>query len=174
MEKDTMIQTIHSERLNRKKNTDHGFTIIEVLMAISIFAIGILGVAAMQMASVSGNTSARGVTDIATWAADRVEKLMILPYDDISLAPGVYSIGAGTLTMTTDGIDNDYEINKVERIDIYGLIDEGGETGPVTIAWTIVENTPVDNTKTLTITVQHNGPGVNKNVTMARVVPNIV
>jgi len=133
-------------------------------MAISIFAIGILGVAAMQMASVSGNTSARGVTDIATWAADRVEKLMILPYDDISLAPGVYSIGAGTLTMTTDGIDNDYD----------GLIDEGGETGPVTIAWTIVENTPVDNTKTLTITVQHNGPGVNKNVTMARVVPNIV
>lgn len=159
-----MIQTIHPTRLNKKKNADHGFTVIEVLMAISIFAIGILGVAAMQMASVKGNASARGVTDIATWAADRVEKLMVLPYDDIGLTPGVYSIGVGNLTMTTDGIDNDFD----------GLIDEGGETGPVTIAWTIIQDSPVDNTKTLTITVQHNGPYVNKNVSMVRVIPNIV
>lgn len=159
-----MIQTIHQTRPNKKKITDHGFTVIEVLMAISIFAIGILGVAAMQIAAVKGNASARGVTDIATWAADRVEKLMVLPYDDNGLIPGVYSIGAGTLTMTTDEIDNDFD----------GLIDEGGETGPVTIAWTIVEDTPVDNTKTVTITVQHNGPSVDKNVSMVRVIPNIV
>jgi len=158
-----MIHNIHQKRRNEKK-ADHGFTIIEVLMAISIFAIGILGVAAMQMASVKGNASARGVTDIATWAADRVEKLMALPYDDSALSPGVYSIAAGNLTMTTDGIDNDFD----------GLIDEGGETGPVTISWTIIQDSPVNNTKTLTITVQHNGPYVNKNVSMVRVIPNIV
>ena len=133
-------------------------------MAMTIFSIGILGVAAMQIASVKGNASARGVTDIATWAADRVEKLMALPYDDNRLSPGVYSIAAGNLTMTTDGIDNDFD----------GLIDEGGETGPVTIQWTIVQDTPVNNTKTVTITVQHNGPSVNKDVSMTRVIPNIV
>ncbi len=153
-----MTHTTDQTRRNKNK-ADHGFTVIEVLMAISIFAIGILGVAAMK-----GNASARGVTDIATWAADRVEKLMVLPYDDNGLLPGVYSIGAGNLTMTTDGIDNDFD----------GLIDEFGETGPVTIGWTIVEDSPVNNTKTLTITVQHNGPYVNKNVSMVRVIPNIV
>ena len=158
-----MIHTIHQTRRNGKK-ADHGFTLIEVLMAVSIFSIGILGVAAMQMASVKGNASARGVTDIATWASDRVEKLMALPYNDNGLLPGVYSITAGNLTMTTDGIDNDYD----------GLIDEGGETGPVTIEWTVVQDSPVDNTKTLTITVQHNGPSVNKNVSMTRVIPKIV
>ena len=158
-----MTHTTDQTRRNKNK-ADHGFTVIEVLMAISIFAIGILGVAAMQIASVKGNASARGVTDIATWAADRVEKLMVLPYDDNGLLPGVYSIGAGNLTMTTDGIDNDFD----------GLFDEGGETGPVPIGWTIIQDSPVDNTKTLTITVQHNGPYVNKNVSMVRVIPNIV
>jgi type IV pilus assembly protein PilV len=158
-----MIPTIHQTRPNGKK-ADHGFTLIEVLMAVSIFSIGILGVAAMQMASVKGNASARGVTDIATWASDRVEKLMVLPYSDNGLLPGVYSIAAGNLTMTTDGIDNDFD----------GLIDEGGETGPATIDWTIVQDSPVDNTKTLTVTVQHNGPSVNKSISITRVIPNTV
>ena len=158
-----MIQMTQKARQNGK-STQHGFTIIEVMIAMAIFSIGILGVAAMQIASVKGNASAQSVTDVATWASDRVEKLMVLDYDDVDLSPGVYSIAAGTLTMITDGIDNDYD----------GLIDEGGETGPVTIAWTVVEDTPMDDTKTVTITVQHNGPGVDKSVSMIRVIPKIV
>ena len=158
-----MIRNIHKTGQNGK-STDHGFTLIEVMIAMAIFSIGILGVAAMQTASVKGNASARGVTDIATWAADRVEKIAVLPYGDNRLSPGTHSIAAGNLSMTTDGIDNNFN----------GLIDEGGETGPVTIQWTVLQDTPVDNAKTVTITVQHNGPGVNKTVSMTRVIPNIV
>jgi len=158
-----MIQ-MTQEASQNGKSAQHGFTIIEVLIAMAIFSIGILGVAAMQIASVKGNASAQSVTDVATWASDRVEKLMVLAYDDVSLSPGEYSIAAGTLTMITDGIDNDYD----------GEIDESGETGPVTIAWTVVEDTPIDDTKTVTITVQHTGPGVNKRVNMIRVIPKIV
>ena len=158
-----MIRTIHETRSSARK-TESGFTLIEILIAMAIFSIGILGVAAMQTASVKGNASARGVTDIATWASDRVEKLTALPYDDSSLSPGVHSIAAGNLSMTTDAVDNDFD----------GLIDEAGETGPVTIQWTVVQDNPVNNAKAVTITVQHNKPGVNKTVSMTRVIPNIV
>ncbi len=159
------MQTICQTRQNGK-DAEHGFTLIEVLMAMAIFSIGILGVAAMQIASVKGNASARGVTDIATWASDRVEDLTALPYDDNLLSPGVHSIAAGNLSMATDGIDNNF--NGV--IDV----DAGGETGPVTIEWTVVPDSPVNNAKTVTITVRHNAPSVNKQVSMTRVIPKIV
>jgi prepilin-type N-terminal cleavage/methylation domain-containing protein len=64
-----------------KLNEPHGFTIIEVLMAMTIFLIGFLAVGSMQIAAVNGNTSARMRTSASILAADVVEKLMRCPYD---------------------------------------------------------------------------------------------
>jgi len=144
--------------------SQHGFTIIEVLIAIAVFSIGILGVAAMQIASVKGNASAQGVTDIAVYAADRLEKLMVLPYNDNEISAGQHSIGAGNVTMTTDGIDNNFD----------GLIDEAGETGPLTIGWTVTDDEPIVNTKTVVVTVRHNSPKVRKTVDITRIIPRIL
>ena len=153
----------HHTSSEMRKRSEQGFTLIEVLIAMAIFAIGILGVAALQTASVRGNVAARNVTDIAVWASDRVEKLMILPYNDSLLTAGVHSL-ATDLTLTSDGIDNDYD----------GLIDEGGETGPLTIEWTVVDDVPVDNAKTVTVTVQHGDPRLQRSVDITRVIPRIV
>jgi len=141
-----------------------GFTIIEVLIAMAIFSIGILGVAAMQIASVKGNAAARGVTDIATLAADRLEKLMVLPYNDNDLTAGDHSVGSGNVTLITDGIDNNFN----------GEIDENGETGPLTISWTVVDDMPANNAKTVTVTVDHAAPSVDRQVNIMRVIPRIL
>ena len=61
------------------KENDHGFSLIEVLIAMAIFSVGILGVATMQISSVKGNATAGGITDIATAASDKIEELMSLP-----------------------------------------------------------------------------------------------
>ena len=71
-----------------KKCDDEGFTIIEVLIALAIFAIGILGVAKLQLAAVGDNTSSRKYTEASTWGVSQVESIMGIPYDDPALADG--------------------------------------------------------------------------------------
>jgi type IV pilus assembly protein PilV len=64
-----------------------GFTLIEVLMVMTIFSIGILAVAAMQITSTKGNASARRMTEATALAEKQIENLMQLPYDHADLDP---------------------------------------------------------------------------------------
>ena len=81
-----------------------GFSIIEVLFALSFFAIGILAVSTLALSAISSNASARRVTDATALAEDRLERLAALPYDDIldgSATAGPYQI---TWDVTEDDI----------------------------------------------------------------------
>ena len=64
-----------------------GFTLIEVLIVLAIFSIGILAVAAMQMTSTKGNASARRMTEATALAENQIENLMQLSYDHADLNP---------------------------------------------------------------------------------------
>jgi len=143
---------------------NQGFTIMEVLIGLAIFSIGILGVAAMQISATNGNSSAGRITSNMTWAFDRVEELMALPYTDAALSAGNHSVTAGNLTTVSDGIDNDSD----------GEIDEAGETGTISIQWTVTDDMPMNRTKTIQITVTRTGPGNPKTVTLTQVIPEII
>lgn len=71
-------------RFNLNAMNNQGLTIIEIMFALSIFAIGILAVSALTITSVNANASSRMVTEATTLAEDRLERLMTLPYDSIS------------------------------------------------------------------------------------------
>ena len=90
---------MHKKNRNLFKNSgsnEHGFTFIEVVIAMAIFSIGILGVAAMQTTAAGGNSSARRVTNIANVAADHVERLISLPYNHNDLDNGNHDIPDAT------------------------------------------------------------------------------
>ncbi len=78
------------ERLKQlmSKNSSHGFTLIEVVIAISIFAIGFLAVAALQISASKSSRRALEVTEATAIASDQMERLMSLSFDDGELVTG--------------------------------------------------------------------------------------
>ncbi len=85
-----MDQRNANKRLSIRKK-EQGFALIDVMISLAILSIGILGVAAMQTRSVTGNASAMGYTEGSTWAMDKVERLMNLPYTHGDLNSGVHT-----------------------------------------------------------------------------------
>lgn len=61
-----------------------GFTIIEVMIAMAIFAIGILGVTKLQITATNGNTTSRTMSEATAVVIDDIEKLLNETYDDIT------------------------------------------------------------------------------------------
>ncbi|WP_339137945.1 MAG: prepilin-type N-terminal cleavage/methylation domain-containing protein [Candidatus Electrothrix sp. GW3-4] len=57
-----------------------GFTLIETMIAMAIFTIGILGLFGMQSSAIKENLLANSITGGSTWAMDRVEWLLNLDY----------------------------------------------------------------------------------------------
>ena len=77
-----------NKKIKSKKISDSkGFTLIEVLVAMAIFSIGILAVASMQLAGTKGSSSARFSTEAAVLAQSRMESLMALEYDPPPAVP---------------------------------------------------------------------------------------
>jgi prepilin-type N-terminal cleavage/methylation domain-containing protein len=78
----------------------HGFTLLEIMIALAIFAIGILAVSAMQISSINQNAGARMQTEATNVASDAMERLLALPYDhiqldaDVTLNPHSQVVGA--------------------------------------------------------------------------------
>lgn len=132
----------------------NGLTLVEVLMAMAIFLIGILAVLMMQIKAIDTNSSARSVTQNYTWAMDKIEKLLALEYTDDDLSSGDHSIEAGSFTQDSDGIDNNAD----------GQIDEVGESGQINISWFVQDDYPVDDMKSIRVTVSHNVPFGKDNI----------
>jgi prepilin-type N-terminal cleavage/methylation domain-containing protein len=62
-----------------------GFSLIEVIIAMAIFAIGMGGLYAMQINSATGNSKANQQTGSVTAASQVIEQLMRTSYDDAAL-----------------------------------------------------------------------------------------
>jgi type IV pilus assembly protein PilV len=59
---------------------EDGYTLIEVLIALTIFAVGMLAVAGMQTSAIRMNSAAGKLTSLSTWGMDKIEELSALPY----------------------------------------------------------------------------------------------
>ncbi|MEJ2167363.1 MAG: prepilin-type N-terminal cleavage/methylation domain-containing protein [Desulfobacterales bacterium] len=124
--------------MNQPIKENKGFTIVEVMIALAIFSIGYLAYSGLQIAATKANTKARWLTLAVTCATDKIEQLLDLPYTHTDLDAGTH-----TLAADADGIDNNSD----------GRIDELNEAGPLNFTWTVTDDAPIANVKTVDISI---------------------
>lgn len=57
-----------------------GFTLLEIIITLAIFTIGILGVAAMQLRAIHGNSSGQRLTEASAQAQEIMERILEEPF----------------------------------------------------------------------------------------------
>lgn len=93
-------------RLNQEKrllqNSPRGFTLLEVLIAIVVLSIALLGMASLTGSIISYNQFADNVTTATTLAQDKMEELKNTGYSSITSSSDTDSIYTRTWTVTND------------------------------------------------------------------------
>ena len=124
-----MRKPLEKSQKEAKAGSQSGFTLIEVLIGISILTIGLLGVAKMQVTAIQGNYFSGNTTTALALAEQRMEALLGTDYNDAAMDSGNHDDGN---------------------------MDDAGQ-GPAGIyhrTYDVVDGTPIPNvTKTVTITV---------------------
>lgn len=143
-----------------------GFTLLEVLLAMAVLSVGLLGIAGMQISSIQGNVTSRDLSVAVHLAQDRCEKLMEAPFF----------------------ADNDFTDNDAD-----GEVDEAGEPstdlaaglthqavdGKYTVSWAVVDDAPlpaissITVCKTITVTVSWAERGAQRSTAVAIVKTNL-
>jgi len=82
---------VDTEASITKLKKQDGFTLIEVLIALAIFAVGLLAIAAMQTSAIRMNSTGYRLTELSTLGIEKFEELMSLPSTNAQLAAGTYT-----------------------------------------------------------------------------------
>jgi prepilin-type N-terminal cleavage/methylation domain-containing protein len=147
------------------QSNNYGFTLIEVMIAIVILAIGIFSLNSMQIISLKGNSKANLITNATNLAGDRIEKLMQMDYDEL-VDLDVDGDGTGQ-DVNFDGVDDDGGN--------FGLDDTTGPTadgteitdnGVYTLFWNIAVDYPVADSTTIRVYSRDNNQRIKNMIVM--------
>jgi hypothetical protein len=69
--------------LKKTVNDSRGFSILEVLLGITVFMIGMLGVIALNISSLKSNTFSGNMSEAVVIATGKLEELMAEDFDDL-------------------------------------------------------------------------------------------
>jgi type IV pilus assembly protein PilV len=150
----------------KKIENSKGFTLLEVLMGITVFMIGMLGVTALNISSLKSNTFSGNLSEATFLASSRLEILMSMDYDDLDGGTD----GNGKIQdFDDDGIDGDdpedtdegpfdgvknFGLDHDTAADADGADENIGKNDIYSVFWNVAEDEPIDNAKILNVIVQ--------------------
>ncbi len=97
------------DAMSRKRNNDSGFTLLELLVALTIFSMGLLSVAGMQITALRENTNSHTRTAAAALASGILEEIQRWNPDSALLSDGsgtVWTFPDGTAVTSLPGAGN--------------------------------------------------------------------
>ncbi len=158
-----------------------GFSLIEVMVALIILAIGFLGVSLMQVMSISGNTFSKEMVVATELGQDMLEKLKTMEYSTTTTNNAL--LATGNHPDSTDVADNLAPVSDTDGVPctcndapcIKGtdnIVDERGlQVGPLVYmrTWAVTDNTPATDTKEIAVTVGWMEKGACRSVTITGV-----
>jgi type IV pilus modification protein PilV len=103
---------------------NEGFTLLEVMIALVILAVGLLGLAALQLVAVKSNAFSSEMTYATMLAQQHAEVLKSLPFTDTKLTQGSH-----TEPGSSKGVQ-------------------------YTVTWNVTDNVPATDMKSVNVTVQ--------------------
>lgn len=140
------------------RSEQDGFTLIEILIAMVVFAVGVLAVATMQIGSVKGNARARDYSEGTIIGMDRIEQLLTLPWNHPDIRDDNNNGKVGL-------------INGMEEVPQEPDHDEN--VGRFRVFWNIADNQLAPETKTIALYVAWQEGDANRTVRMRNIIPQI-
>ena len=98
-----------------KKNSEGGFSLLETIIAMGILAVGLLGMATLQLIAIRGNGSAMKRTEAVAYVEDIIEDYACTPWQTIPV--GTSTVTSNGMTRTTT-VENNTPVNDVKRVTV--------------------------------------------------------
>ena len=125
---------------NQEIKDSSGFTLIEVMIALSILAIGLLGLSVLQISGIKNNSLAYASTQAHHLLETHMEMIIHSDYH----APGI-----------SDVSNNSSRLDSITQVDHYNTDAFGNDVdlGKFNLIINVAENTPVNDAKTIVVMI---------------------
>ena len=168
----------------RKRTRNSGFTLLEVMVAILVLTIGLVGTAALMSTTVSSTARSHLMSTAALLASEKLEDLSRFNVNDSPVAPGgslaadttnyfdnvQTSVDNGSIneTTTTNGASTSYVQTPTSGMVVTpnaGLPATTSDTVTFNRRWIITNNTPTTGVRTVTVLVTATTQAIKPQVT---------
>lgn len=102
------------------QGTEKGFSLLELLVAMTILAVGLLGVAGLQATAINGNLHGNTISQATVLAQDVIERIHATDYDDVNETnfPATENSVDGSIFNRTILIKDNEPLNELKRVTV--------------------------------------------------------
>ncbi len=118
-----------------------GYTLVEVMVAMTILSVGMLGLTTLQISGIRGNSLSGSNTEAGNLAKLHMESIINAEYDN----PFIRDINKANNNNLKSVTNTDYR-----NVDLQGNPIDWDR---YTLVWNVADDTPIKNTKTIVVMV---------------------